>query len=194
MLTRNKSKESKYQLISATRISNYIKNDMIIDYLDLLCEKNLTINDELRITNKRKNSFENEENEDFVNLKKKKSSFDYIVESGYNFEYDIIDKIKFLMTEKNELKKLIEINELDIYLNCTQTVKIILENNHNIILGSVLINNKNNTWGKPDLIVRGDWINKYIMDNLIMIDHKKWYIIDIKSSTINLILSSFILK
>lgn len=185
MLTRNKSKKSQYQLISATRISNYIKNDMIIDYLDLLCEKNLTINDELRITNKRKNSFDKDV--DLVNLKKKKSSFDYIVESGYNFEYDIIDKIKFLMTEKNELKKLIEINELDIYLNCTQTVKIILENNHNIILGSVLINNKNNTWGKPDLIVRGDWINKYIMDNLIMIDHKKWYIIDIKSSTINLI-------
>ena len=191
MLTRSSSKKQKLNLISATRISNYVKSDTIVDYLDLLNEKSLTLNNNLAITRKRTSSidFNNHIDNHIDNhiRKKKKSSFDYIVESGYIFEYDIIKQIEITMEENNELDKLIKINELNINLNCTLTMGIIKENKHSVILGSVLINKNNNTWGKPDLIVKGCWINKYIEENILDINVNNWYIIDIKSSTINLI-------
>ena len=191
MLTRSSSKKQKLNLISATRISNYVKSDTIVDYLDLLNEKSLTLNNNLAITRKRTSSidFNNHIDNHIDNhiRKKKKSSFDYIVESGYIFEYDIIKQIEITMEENNELDKLIKINELNINLNCTLTMEIIKENKHSVILGSVLINKNNNTWGKPDLIVKGCWINKYIEENILDINVNNWYIIDIKSSTINLI-------
>jgi hypothetical protein len=68
-----------------------------------------------------------------------------------------------------------------------KTIQVIKRNYHSIILGSVVINTINNTWGKPDLIVKGCWLNKYIKDNIIGLNVNKWYIIDIKSSTIQLI-------
>ena len=190
MLTRGSENKEKNNLISATRIGNTIKNDKIIDYLDLLDEKGLTVTNNLLITKKRSIS------DDFTNLnennsqitKRKKTSFDYIAENGYIFESDIIKYIKQEMTKNNEIKKLIELNETNINLNCNLTIKTIKENKHTIILNSIIINKSNGTWGKPDLIVKGSWINKYIHDIIsIDIDMNKWYIIDIKSSTINLI-------
>ena len=181
MLTRNGLKNKKNNLISATKISNYIKKDTILDYLDLLNNKNLTLNQNLNVTKKRSN------NDDHENIKKRKTSFDYIMESGYNFENDIIKNIEYNMKENNEFNKLIKIEETNIMLNCNLTIKIIKENKHSIILGSILINKKNNTWGKPDLLVKGEWINKYIENEIESIEKDKWYIIDIKSSTINLI-------
>lgn len=186
MQTRNSSKKLKSNLISATRISNFVKSDPIVDYLDLLNEKKLTLSNDLTVSRKRSRSFDLDDDDKII-FKKKKSSFDYIVESGNIFEYDIIKQIELLMKENNELKKLIKINEPDIYLNCTLTMEIIKENKHNIILGSVLINKLNYTWGKPDLIVKGCWIKKYIQENIVDLNLNKWYIIDIKSSTINLI-------
>ena len=225
-LTRQQKKTQQYNLISASRISNSVKNDKILDYLDLLDEngfgissENLTIgrkrsrskdynsvnnyldlldenglgisSENLTIGRKRSksNNYNNINNysENKLINKKKKSSFDYIVENGYLFEYDIISKIKKLMETNGEINKLIDINEKDINLNCSKTIEIIVKKSHIIILGSVLINSSNNTWGKPDLIVKGYWINKYIHDNIVGLDINKWYIIDIKSSTIQLI-------
>jgi hypothetical protein len=194
MLTRNGTKDQKKNLISATKLSNFVKNDMIVDYLDLLNEKNLTLSSDLNIRRKRSRSdsfgsvisssdLPNESNQN----KKSKSSFDYIVESGYAFEYDIIEQIEIKMKENGELNKLIKINEKDINLNSIITLETIKKNKHTIILNSILINKTNNTWGKPDLIVKGEWIDKYIQDTIIGLDKNKWYIIDIKSSTLSLI-------
>ena len=183
MHTRSYFKNQKSNLISATRISNYVKDDLIIDYLDLLNEKKMTLNEKLEVTKKRSR----DDNYDQNKIKKSKSSFDYIVESGYIFEEDIFKQISEYMIRNNEYKKLIKITESDIILNCNQTIKTIIDNKHTIILGSILINNANNTWGKPDIIVKGEWIEKYINAKFDCIDKNKWYIIDIKSSTINLI-------
>jgi hypothetical protein len=191
--TRNSLKKQKSELISATRISNYIKNDTVIDYLDLLDEKNLILSSDLIVSRKRLRSHDNNNEKNTntntnINLKKNKtSSFDYIVENGYMFEFDIINFIINEMEKNNEIRKLIKIDEPNIHLNCNQTIQTIIKNKHSIILNSVLINKSNNTWGKPDLIVKGCWINKYIQENIIGINVNKWYIIDIKSSTINLI-------
>ena len=58
MLTRSSLKKQKSTLISATRISNYIKNDMIIDYLDKLDENNIELNKNLEKTRKRTKSLD----------------------------------------------------------------------------------------------------------------------------------------
>lgn len=183
MLTRGSIKRKKNNLISATRISNWVKYDPIIDYLDLINENKLKVDSNLEITKKRSRTidFENDQ------VKKLKSSFDYIVESGNLFEIDIIKQIEKMMFENKDLKKLKKINESNINLNYSQTINTIIENKYTIILGSVLINEKNNTWGKPDIIVKGEWIEKYIENKMPYINFNKWYIIDVKSSTINLI-------
>ena len=189
--TRQQRKTLRDNLISATRISNSVKNDKLLDYLDLLDEKGLTVSKKLDVSRKRSynDDYKSTYETNFLTQpnKKKKTSFDYIVEGGYLFEYDIINKIKNMMNSKGELNKLIDIDEKDINLNCSKTIQIIKKNKHSIILGSVLINSSNNTWGKPDLIVKGSWIEKYIEDKIIGLDVNKWYIIDIKSSTIQLI-------
>ena len=182
ILTRQQKKNKIANLICATRISNSIKNDKVIDYLDLLDSNGLTVSENLSITKKRSRSDNNN-----LSNKKNKTSYDYIIENGHLFEYNIINKIKQIMKNNNENKKLIEINESNIYLNSLKTINIIKNNLHTIILGSVIINSINNTWGNPDLIVKGCWINKYIKENIIGLNINKWYIIDIKSSIIQLI-------
>lgn len=189
-ITRLQIKKQKQNLICASRISNSIKNDKIIDYLDILGENGFEISEKLIISKKRSRSNDYINKTDFSEQsirKKKKTSFDYIVENGYLFENMIINKIKNLMEVDGSIDLLININEKDININCSKTIQTIINNKHSIILGSVLINSSNNTWGKPDLIVKGSWINKYIRDNIIGINENLWYIIDIKSSTIQLI-------
>lgn len=197
MLTRNKSNNQKKKLISATRISNFIKNDCIVDYLDCINKNHHYLNEDLSLlaksSKKRSNSFDsnsfdlNSFDSDNKQNKKIKSSFDYIVESGYYFENDIISQIENNMKSNGEFNKLIKITESDVDLNFALTVKTLIESKYNIILGSVLINSKNNTWGYPDIIVKGIWIQNYINKELDNISSNKYYIIDIKSSTINLI-------
>jgi hypothetical protein len=190
MLTRNSYKNQKGKLLSATRISNWVKNDPIIDYLDIINENKFKVNSDLEITRKRSRSRTEDfdvDNETNSQEKKLKSSFDYIVESGNLFEVEIIKQIEKMMEEKKESKKIIKIDESNINLNYSKTINIILSNKYSIIFGSVLMNEKNNTWGKPDLIVKGEWICKYIEADIPNINPNKWYIIDIKSSTINLI-------
>lgn len=183
MLTRSAAKKQKLSLISATRVTNYVKNDMIIDYLDKLDENGQKLNDNLEIVKKRTRSDDFDTQRDF----KTKSSFEYIVESGYTFENDIIIQIKSMMSEKREEDKILTLNETDLYLNCEKTMEAIISNKYTLILGAQLLNNENNTWGKPDILAKGIWIQKYINTNMEMLDISKWYVIDIKSSTIDLI-------
>lgn len=185
MLTRIGLKKSKKNLISATRVSNYIKNDMIIDFLDLVDENGYVIENNLKVVKRKISEMDNTHN--FSESKKTKTSFDYIAESGNHFERDIINEINKLMKENNEENKFLKIKEMDINLNSNLTIHTILKNKHSIIFGSILLNKKNNTWGKPDILVKGSWIKKYIKEIFFVVDDNKWYVIDIKSSTINLI-------
>lgn len=188
VLTRQNKRKQADNLISATKISNSVKNDKLLDYLDILDSNDLYVSKNLTICKKRSRSLDHLEDKTIdIPNKKKKSSFDYIVEEGYLFETDIINKIKQMMKINNQLNKLIEINEINKDLNVIKTIQIIKKNFHSIIIGSIVINSIDNTWGKPDLIVKGCWIEKYIRDNVVGLNVNKWYIIDIKSSTIQLI-------
>lgn len=184
-------KINKYELISATKLINYIRSDCIIDYLDILEKNDYTIGsstEEFVPMSKNKRRMEDpafDERE----IKKNKSSFDYIIDNGYKFENIIFEEIHKKMIDKNEIDKLIEISELDINIQYYKTVQCLLTRSHDIILGAVLINNDDKTFGYPDIIVSGYWLNKYISNvqlDSIKCDRSSYYIIDIKSSTIKL--------
>jgi len=169
------------QLVSATRVLNHIRNDPIIDYLDTLDNNNFKVNNDLEII--KKDTLEDK------SIKKRKTAFDYIVEEGYNFENKIVDKIKKYMI-KNKLKnKIITIKkENDLIKQFEKTKEAIEKFKYEVILGGLLINKKNNTYGYPDIIVLGSWINKFFVSAPYeYIKNDIYYIIDIKSSTINLI-------
>ena len=185
MLTRINLKKKNSKLISATKLGNYIKNDCIIDYLDLIDSNNHSINPiDLKLIKKRKN----DKITDTLTLNKK-TSFDYIVESGNKFENHIIEQIENKMRKNYDYHNLIKINERDLTTKYSLTVSTLLEKKHDIILNAVLINYENNTYGYPDLIVSGKWIIQYINDypDELTNDRSKYYIIDVKSSTITLI-------
>jgi hypothetical protein len=171
-------------LVSATRLSNYIRNDPIIDYFDIVKKNGYNIsNDTLTIEKK-----EEIDEIDEPKNKKRKTSFDYIAEQGYIFEENIINKIKKMMCEKNIEEKLITIEKDDnINIHYKKTKDIIEEYKYYVILGGILINKKNMTFGYPDMIVLGKWINTFINKPPKNINNDLYYIIDIKSSTINLI-------
>ena len=83
-------------LYTATKLSNYVKDDKICDFLDILEKNNYYVTDDLQITKKR-------------NIDKSilaKTSTDYIMESGIMFEKEIIDKIIEKMTINGEIDKL----------------------------------------------------------------------------------------
>jgi transcription antitermination factor NusG len=163
-------------------LANFIRNDPIIDYLDLVNKNGLTISDSLTLEKLVPTHNPN---------KKRKTSFDYIVEEGYKFEEKIIDKIKEYMRETQTLDLVITIAKAEadnINAQFEKTKEIINLYKYEVILGGLLINTKNSTYGYPDIIVMGSWINKFIdCPPTVNIDPGLYYIIDIKSSTINLI-------
>lgn len=189
--------------LSPSKISNYVKHDKILDYLDVIDEHNMMLDENLVLTKKRKFS-ENVSDctepaliqpvlttQPFISAspsktKKPRTSLEYISNSGYEFETHVINQIQHLMETHNQHQQFVKINEIDYVKNCNQTLHMIQSNKYSCITNAVLINNSNTTWGKPDLIVRGDWILKYI-SSPPTINKTKWYIIDIKSATINLI-------
>ncbi len=193
------------KLHSATSLVNYIRSDCIVDFIDILNRNNYTIdlNDNLSI--KKKNSNHQELNLEPNNLdnisiptqipiptkRKRSSSFDYIVNDGNKFEQNIIIEIKNKLEEQNELENLIELDDPDILIRYNKTVNALNNRKHDIILGAILVNPVNSTYGFPDLIVTGYWIKKYIENSPenIVYDRSNYYIIDIKSSCISLIQS-----
>ncbi len=198
MLTRSKTKISREGLFSATSLVNYIRNDGIIDYFDIVSKNNYTIDtdDEFKLKKRKFSEVEDKTVKNSSKIKNnspfkidKKSSFDYIVENGYIFENMIIEQIKEKMKSNGELEKLISLSTDDFSLRYNKTTELLKEKKVDILLGGLVINKSNNTYGFPDLIVSGYWISKYIEEPLsnLSIESNSYYIIDIKSSSINLI-------
>ncbi len=200
----NKAKKfviDRNKLHSATSLVNYVRSDCIVDFIEIINRNNLSIDLEDNLNIKKKNEFKQEVNQDQnynnfnisnnSNKRKRSSSFDYIVEDGNKFEQNIIVEIKNKLEEQDELKNLIELDDVDILERYKKTVGILEKKSHDIILGGILVNQTNNTYGYPDLIVTGYWIKKYIVDSPedISLDRSNYYIIDIKSSCISLIQS-----
>jgi hypothetical protein len=180
---------------SATSIANFVKNDPIVDFLDILKKEGATINNDLSINysqttsatitdKKRKRS---ESIDEPTTTTRQPSAFDYIMEFGNEFEKNIITDIKQQMADTNELGLIHEIAKSNEIKQYSQTVKALKSNKYSIITGAVLHNKFNNSYGYPDLIVTGSWLQKYIKQLLVSVFPQQYYIIDIKSSTIPLV-------
>ncbi len=196
MFTRSKMKNSKENLLSATSLVNYIRNDGIIDYFEIVSKNNYIIDtdDDFKLKKRKYSEMTSPKINYSNNLNqksdsKRKTSFDYIVENGYIFEDMIFNQIKEKMKTNNDLNKLIEIDNQDFNMRFNKTCEILSNKKHDVIMGGLLINKLNNTYGYPDLIVSGKWIKKYIEDSPSVVSEKptQYYIIDVKSSSINLI-------
>ncbi len=196
------------KLHSATSLVNYIRSDCIVDFIEILNRNNYKIDlddnlniKKLNLKNEKLEELEELEelkednstliNINFQNKRKRSSSFDYIVDDGYKFENNIITEIKNKLREQNDILNLVELNDEDILSRYNKTVTTLNNRDHDIILGGILVNSVNNTYGFPDLIVSGSWIKKYITNSPenIVEDRSEYYIIDIKSSGISLIQS-----
>ena len=161
------------KLIATTKLLNYVNNDSIIDYLDI--KKRKGINYTLDTSNANFNN----------NKKIKQSSFDYIMSDGLEFEEQILNDIMIKMNIHND--KFIVLDYNIVKEGYVLTKKTILSKKYDLIMNSLLIDYDLGIFGKPDLIVTGKWIKKYILNFNINIDNDKYYIIDIKSSTLQLI-------
>ena len=160
----------KKQLFSPFGLMNYIRCDLICDYLDLYDDK---INEVYKVNE--------------VDKVDKESSFNYIMDGGKEYEKQVIEKIYSMhdpysyhilkLDKKNKLLK-------NLY---NETIEAVQSCRYDVILDSVLMNNDNSTYGYPDLIVSTRWINKYISDKIVNDNPYVYYIIDIKNSSISLI-------
>jgi hypothetical protein len=155
--------------IYPTSLFNSIRDDNIIDYIKYH-----------DITNNIVNKFSLE-----------KLGFNYLMEDGQEFEKNIIECIKQLMINNNEIDLFykIEYDNLEKNDHILLTNKIILQKKYDIILGAQLYNCDDNTAGYPDLIVSDKWLSKYINEkfDLNQKNIKIYYIIDIKATSITLI-------
>jgi hypothetical protein len=136
-------------------IKNYIMKDPLIDYLHLYYKNEFS------------KFFPN--NQEFC-----KSEFEiFIKQKGIEYEKNIMDSFPCEFTKVNGpvSKK-----------SFSETLKL-LKLKVPVIYQGVLYNDTNNTYGCPDLIIRGDYLNKYYNKNE---DINSYYIIDIKFSTIYL--------
>jgi len=102
----------------------------------------------------------NETKNDFVEFIKKK---------GLEFERDVMEKFpcEYIKANEDSFHKII----------------LLLKKKTPVIYQGVLYNYKNETFGYPDLIIRGDYLNKYFNENE---NPDNYYIIDIKYSSIYL--------
>ena len=145
------------ELISPSHLRNYILNDPLIDYLEYY--KINTINE--TPNRERTNSIVSNDFEEFIKLK------------GIDFEKKIMDQFKYKIFTVDGI-----ISE-ETYLKTVNALK----NNEPIIYQGVLFDFKNRTYGRPDLIIRGDFLKKIFNE---VVKDNVYYIIDIKFSTINI--------
>jgi hypothetical protein len=145
------------ELISPSHLRNYILNDPLIDYLEYY--KINTINE--TPNRERTNSIVSNDFEEFIKLK------------GIDFEKKIMDQFKY---------KILNIDGVISEETYLKTVNA-LKNNEPIIYQGVLFDFKNKTYGRPDLIIRGDFLKKIFNEE---VKDNVYYIIDIKFSTINI--------
>ena len=164
------------KLFSASRLINYVRNDAIIDLINIKKRKKNSVDDNFK------------PNPNIVK-RSRSSSFDFIMENGNNFEFCIIEEIKNRMKNKKNINELHIIDKNDKKNSdlFKETKKLILSKKPSIILNGLLIDYEKKTFGSPDLIVKGKWIKKYISEFQEDLVNEKYYIIDIKSSLINLI-------
>ena len=177
--TRKSCKNFKYQQlppvkrvytpwISATKTRNFFHNDHLSDWLKLYGGRNRSNSN--TFTNKNTNTFTK-----------------YIMRKGIDFETQVVNLIK---------NRVPVVSVSDVY-NAAQIDKTIqfMKQGKPIIHSAPLSNKTNNTYGIADLLVRNDYLHKFMDNTPLLEDEKKatklgvdyyYVVIDIKYQTLSL--------
>lgn len=203
-----KSVIERNQWYSASSFKNYVMRDTLVDYLDL-----------------KKRNFKEIDNDKVKKKYITISDFNnYLLQKGIEFEQKIINLITEIFDKLAELEKendklstndnLLTVDTLSTNDNISVIVKVAnnywdsysivkyqetiehMKKGTPIIYQGVLHNKSNNTFGTPDIIIRSDYINKFILDDpLTDVEEKRgcafsknyhYRIIDIKYTTLKL--------
>lgn len=109
--------------------------------------------------------------------------FAHLIEKGNKFESDIFEKLKtseFKYFEfPNSVKEIFEDK------NYTKTCNLLSEGEVDIIFHGIVRNYLNNTFGAPDLIMKGR-VLKTLFEKSPEVNDDFYYIVDVKSSTLQL--------
>ena len=153
--------------ISGTAIRNYILKDPLIDWLDMYAPK------------------------DLQNPVSEIDEEKYLCTAGNNFERDIVTKLTLLFS-----KHMVTINDIgrEGYTRENfEKTKLAIKQQIPIIEQAVLFNDKNNTCGIADLLVRDDYVNKLVDFHIKLPNYQKenqnahyYVVVDIKWTTLNM--------
>jgi hypothetical protein len=145
--------------VSPSSLKNYILKDTIIDYFEYFKINNL---------NDKPNRFRRSDikNNNFENI---------IKEKGIDFEKLVMSKFPCSYLTIND-------NNSVCMDNFYKTIKA-LKNKTPVIYQGVLYDDENQTYGSPDLIIIGEYLNDLFDQN---VNPDDYYIVDIKFSTIKL--------
>lgn len=172
------------QMVSASRVRNYLLNDTLIDWLS---EYNVTSINQNISTNLPNSSslldrFENNMVDEFTK---------HIMEQGNLFEKEVMK----LLSSKHKVVQASESFQAREKRNFDYTVELMKEGVP-IIYQAVLHNYENKTYGCPDLLVRSDYINKIFNQDIIEDSRTKcknlilgvdyyYVVVEIKHSTLH---------
>ena len=161
------------QMVSASKVRNYLLNDTLIDWLEEYYMKSV----KGKVKNFNKNYMD-----DFTK---------HIIHQGNIFEKEVIKLLskKVEIVQASESFKAREVKKFE------YTKKLMMEGVP-VIFQAVLHNYENNTYGCPDLIVRSDYLNSIFNQELLTEEELKnksinfdknyfYVVVDIKHSTLH---------
>lgn len=175
-------------MVSASSTRNYFLNDPIIDWLK---EYNIKSIDDLpSIKYNNQNNFQNMANtpSNFRNISDTPFT-QFIMDQGCQFEEKVIEIIK----QKHDVVQVAESYQSTNIKLFEKTITL-MKKGVKIIYQGILHDYDNKTFGAPDLMIRSDYLNKFIGYNIYNETfgspklNTKWHyvIVDIKHSQINL--------
>ena len=180
---KKKIKINWYDMISATKVRNYMLDDPLLDWLSFYKIRN--INDIPLIINQNEKKINN------FKIKSESGFTKFIMDQGNIFEREVVNILK----RKHQLIQVAEPFQARDYNKYLKTIEF-MKNGIEIIYQGVLIDTENNLYGCPDLLVRSDRINDIFKTNLSMdevnqyskvLDSNYFYIVvEIKHSTLYL--------
>jgi len=181
--------------ISASKTRNFLMDDPILDYLEY---NKINEPEDLNIDNNIRKRKYNQHSSPVLEPKNNDNFLSTILSNGIIFEDDIIKKL--LDKYSNDIVTIMDIKSFDQYVQINIKDPVFFEMTFEmmkkgvpIIYQAVLHDPDNRTYGLPDLLIRGDYINKIFNAEIDIwtlkidsINQYPYYVVDIKNSNIHL--------
>lgn len=159
---------------SASTFSNFFRQEPLIDYLDKYRIYSLPdLSDHLAKRPPPR----------FRRRPQPSGMFAHLVDKGHTFEADIFATLKSSSTSFFEFPN--HVKEIFKDENYVKTIELLQDPSVDLIFHPVVRNYSTNTFGAPDLIIRGRLIKK-LFSNPPSVNDTHFYIVDVKASSLDL--------